>query len=59
VGPLELIYQQLELEEDSGQSLTVYPAVPGSPTEQALKLLASWAATEHVVERATQAVSAR
>jgi transcriptional regulator with XRE-family HTH domain len=59
VGPLELIYQQLELEEDSGQSLTVYPAVPGSPTEQALKLLASWAATEHVVERATQVVSAR
>ncbi|MGP0223206.1 MULTISPECIES: helix-turn-helix transcriptional regulator [unclassified Paenarthrobacter] len=52
VGLLELNYQVLDLEEDPGYTLTVYPAVPGSPTEDALKLLASWAATENIVESA-------
>ncbi len=53
VGPLELTYQQLELDEDTGLGITVYPAVPGSSSEEALKLLASWAATENVVEKVT------
>lgn len=48
VGPLELTFVQTELDEDTGLTLTVYPAVPGSETEQALKLLASWAATENL-----------
>jgi hypothetical protein len=52
VGLLELDYQVLELDEDPGHTLTVYPAVPGSPGEEALKLLASWAATENIVETA-------
>lgn len=52
VGLLELNYQVLGLEEDPGHSLTVYPATPGSPSDEALKLLASWAATEKIVERA-------
>jgi transcriptional regulator with XRE-family HTH domain len=52
VGLLELDYQVLELDEDPGHTLTVYPAVPGSPSEEALKLLASWAATENVVQTA-------
>lgn len=53
VGSLELTYQQLELDEDTGLHVTVYPAVPGSASEEGLKLLASWAATENVVEKAT------
>jgi transcriptional regulator with XRE-family HTH domain len=52
VGLLELDYQVLELDEDPGHTLTVYPAVPGSASEEALKLLASWAATENVVQTA-------
>lgn len=52
VGILELDYQVLELEEDPGRSLKIYPAVPGSPSDEALKLLASWAATENITESA-------
>ncbi|KIC62266.1 helix-turn-helix transcriptional regulator [Pseudarthrobacter phenanthrenivorans] len=51
VGLLELNYQVLDLEEDPGHTLTVYPATPGSPSEEALKLLASWAATENIGAR--------
>ncbi|GAB3397908.1 helix-turn-helix transcriptional regulator [Humibacter soli] len=50
VGPLELLFVQTELDEDTGLTLTVYPAVPGSPTDEALRLLASWAATEDAAE---------
>jgi len=52
VGTLELNYQVMELEDAPGHSLTVYPAVPGSSSEEALKLLASWAATEVIAESA-------
>ncbi|WP_211882458.1 helix-turn-helix transcriptional regulator [Pseudarthrobacter albicanus] len=52
VGLLELNYQAMELEDDPGHTLTVYPAIPGSPSDEALRLLASWAATENVVESA-------
>lgn len=52
VGLLELNYQVLGLEEDPGHTLTVYPATPGSPSEEALKLLASWAVTENIAEAA-------
>ncbi|MFC4396593.1 MULTISPECIES: helix-turn-helix transcriptional regulator [Micrococcaceae] len=52
VGLLELNYQVLGLEEDPGHTLTVYPATPGSPSAEALKLLASWAVTENIVETA-------
>ncbi|MDR6573480.1 transcriptional regulator with XRE-family HTH domain [Curtobacterium sp. 320] len=54
VGPLELHFQTLELTEDPGLALTIYPATPGSPTADALRLLASWAATERIVERARE-----
>ncbi len=46
VGDLELHYQTLELHGDPGLGMTVYTATPGSPTEESLHLLASWAATE-------------
>ena len=52
VGLLELNYQVLSLDEDPGHALTVYPATPGSPAEESLKLLASWAVTENIVELA-------
>ncbi|WP_282820147.1 helix-turn-helix transcriptional regulator [Curtobacterium flaccumfaciens] len=54
VGPLQLHFQTLELAEDPGLSLTIYPATPGSPTADALRVLASWAATEGIAERARQ-----
>jgi transcriptional regulator with XRE-family HTH domain len=59
VGLLELDYQVLGLDEDPGHTLTVYPAVPGSPAEEALKLLASWAATENLVQTAQTATRSR
>lgn len=45
----------MELEDDPGHTLTVYPAVPGSPSDEALRLLASWAATERIGETARAA----
>ena len=47
VGVLDLGYYTLELptEDHRGLRLTIYTAEPGSPAEDALKLLASWAAT--------------
>lgn len=52
VGDLELLFEALVPSEDPGLTLTVYPAVPGSPSEESLRLLASWAATERIGERA-------
>jgi transcriptional regulator with XRE-family HTH domain len=45
VGDLELVYEAFELPADPGLSLSTYTAEPGSPSEDALKVLASWAAT--------------
>ncbi|WP_448609287.1 helix-turn-helix transcriptional regulator [Geodermatophilus sp. URMC 60] len=47
VGLLELVYHTFDLATaDQGKlSMTVYTAEPGTPSEDALKLLASWAAT--------------
>ncbi|MCK0115844.1 helix-turn-helix transcriptional regulator [Isoptericola sp. S6320L] len=45
VGRLELQYEGLTLEADAGLRLNVYTAQPGSPSDDGLKLLASWAAT--------------
>ena len=55
VGLLELTYSAMELEDDPGHTLTVYPAVPGSPSDEALRLLASWAATERIADTARAA----
>lgn len=52
VGELELAYEAMELAEDPGFTLTVYPAVPGSPSDERLRLLASWAATERIQDLA-------
>jgi transcriptional regulator with XRE-family HTH domain len=46
-GELELTYQPLDLPMSAREahSLTIYTAEPGSPSEDGLRLLASWAAT--------------
>ncbi|MBL7632061.1 helix-turn-helix domain-containing protein [Frankia sp. CN6] len=47
VGHLDLVFEAIDLPTDDlrGLNLTVYTAPPGSATEDALKLLASWAAS--------------
>lgn len=45
VGDLHLAYETVDLRDDTGVALTVYAAEPGSPSEHALQLLASWAAS--------------
>jgi transcriptional regulator with XRE-family HTH domain len=46
VGDLELDYEAFELPGDPGQRINVYTAPPDSPSEEALRLLASWTASE-------------
>jgi transcriptional regulator with XRE-family HTH domain len=45
VGELELHFESLELTADSGLSINIYTAEPGSRTEDGLRLLSSWTAT--------------
>jgi transcriptional regulator with XRE-family HTH domain len=44
VGDLALNFEVFRLADDEGQALTTYHAEPGSPSAQALRLLASWGA---------------
>jgi hypothetical protein len=46
VGDLELSYEAMELPADPGLTLNVYTAEPGSPSADALGLLASWTAPD-------------
>jgi transcriptional regulator with XRE-family HTH domain len=53
VGTLDLSYEAMEFPTEPGLTLLVYTAEPGTPTADALTLLASWAATTgHPVEAA-------
>jgi MmyB-like transcription regulator ligand binding domain/Helix-turn-helix domain len=45
VGDLTLTYDALDLAADSGLRISAYTAEPGTPSDDALKVLASWAAT--------------
>jgi transcriptional regulator with XRE-family HTH domain len=45
VGALELSYEVMELPADAGLTISVYSAEPGSRSQEALDLLASWTAT--------------
>jgi transcriptional regulator with XRE-family HTH domain len=45
VGELNLTFESMEIVADPGQTMFVYSAEPGSKSEEALNLLASWAAT--------------
>jgi transcriptional regulator with XRE-family HTH domain len=59
VGDLHLMFDGLDLPADPGLSLLVYTAEPGSATEDALRLLASWAATLEQAEQAAAEVAPR
>ena len=52
VGDLSLTYEGLALPADPGQTLITFTAEPGSPSQQALAFLASWAASH--AQRVTQ-----
>ena len=45
VGDLTLTYESMELTADQNLRLNAYSAQPGSPDQDALNLIASWAAT--------------
>jgi hypothetical protein len=46
VGDLTLAWEGLEMVTAPGLILTVYTAEPGSPSEEGLRLLASWTTTQ-------------
>jgi hypothetical protein len=45
VGDLTLTFEALDLAADTGLRISAYTAEPGTPSDDALKVLASWAAT--------------
>jgi transcriptional regulator with XRE-family HTH domain len=50
VGDLDLPFESFPAPADPSQSLLIYTPEPGSPTQDALHLLASWAATGDIVD---------
>ena len=50
VGELQLSYETLTLDADDGLRMALYTAEPGSSSQQALDLLASWTATPAAAE---------
>ena len=52
VGELTLDYEAMDLPGDNGQRILVYTAEPGSPSDDGLRLLASWATTSAAVAAA-------
>ncbi|MHA7207920.1 helix-turn-helix transcriptional regulator [Arthrobacter sp. MDT1-65] len=59
VGDLDLNYQSMELPGDAGLVMNVYTAPADSPTADALRLLASWAASQEQVVTADTAADSR
>lgn len=55
VGELDLTYEVLAVIAEPGLTVTIYTAEPASPSDEALRLLASWAASspkaQHGAER--------
>jgi transcriptional regulator with XRE-family HTH domain len=51
VGDVELTYEATEFPADPGLTMFVYTAEPGTASDDALKLLASWAATQDQSDR--------
>lgn len=50
VGELELSYNRIEFAADPGLTIVAHTAEPGTRSQEALSLLASWAATEEAYE---------
>jgi transcriptional regulator with XRE-family HTH domain len=46
VGELVLAYEGLDMAAEPGLTLTIYTAEPGSPSDERLRLLGSWAASQ-------------
>jgi len=59
VGDLDLAFEAFELPGEPGLRINVYTADPGTPSEDALKLLASWAATQREAEAHPESHAAR
>jgi transcriptional regulator with XRE-family HTH domain len=55
VGRLDLDFESMELPSEPGHHLNVYTAAAGTPTADALKLLASWAASHDSLATETAA----
>jgi transcriptional regulator with XRE-family HTH domain len=55
VGDLDLSYETMELSADAGLTMTVYTAEPGSASQDALDILASWIATPNQADLSEQA----
>jgi len=53
VGDMDLSFEALELPADPGLRINVYTADPATPSEDALKVLASWAATQRETTKTT------
>jgi hypothetical protein len=53
VGDVELTFETMELSADTGLMLFVYTAEPGSRSDEALNLLASWAGTPDEAQAAS------
>jgi transcriptional regulator with XRE-family HTH domain len=56
VGDLELSYEAMELSSDPGLTFLAYTAEPNTPSADALKVLASWAATLEITDAAASVV---
>ena len=54
VGDLDLSYEAMGLSSEPGLLLLAYTAAPGSPSHDALRVLASWAATHHQADALTR-----
>jgi hypothetical protein len=52
VGDVDVSFESFPLAGDPSQSMVTYTAEPGSPSQDALSLLASWAATSGGAEHA-------
>ena len=57
VGPLDLDFEALEIPSEPGLQLNIYTAAAGTPSADALQLLASWAVTQdHLATEQTPAL---
>ncbi|WP_415646200.1 helix-turn-helix transcriptional regulator [Stackebrandtia soli] len=54
VGELDLAYESMELTTEPGLTLTVYTAEPASPSDERLRLLASWSTAEQANRRSSE-----
>ncbi|CAM3037087.1 helix-turn-helix domain-containing protein [Skermania piniformis] len=59
VGDLTLRFEALSIAGDGGLTLVGYTAEPGSRSDEALRLLSSWIATEHDTETPTLAADSQ